>query len=154
MRTFSDIKGMPVYHQNGNMIGFVQDLVLSDGCVKGLLLDSKGFFQRHKIILLSDICSFGQDGIIVQNDCHLEEAKARSGYRLQTGKKSLVHKEIVSASGEKLGLLEDVYFSEKQGTIMAYELTDGFFADITVGTKTIPLDKCQANIGKDVIVLE
>lgn len=40
----------------------------------------------------------------------------------------------MSNEGKKLGLLEDVYFMEEVGTIVGYELTDGFFSDITEGS--------------------
>ena len=36
---------------------------------------------------------------------------------------------LFSEQGEELGLLQDVYFMEKMGTIVAYETTDGFFSE-------------------------
>ena len=154
MRTFSDIKGLPVYFLNGSHFGVVEDLVLSScGTVIGLLIDGNGLFQRDKVIYLSHIYSIGHDSILI-DEKRIQNEKVYRGYRLQTGHRSLMNKEILTTSGEKLGLLVDVYFSEKKGTIEAYELTDGFFADVTVGTKTVSVEKGKTKIGKDVIILE
>ena len=44
---------------------------------------------------------------------------------------------MISKEGERLGLLEDVYFLEEVGTIVGYELSDGFFSDIMEGKRVI-----------------
>jgi len=64
----------------------------------------------------------------------------------------LFRKPLLSSEGQKLGLLEDVYFTEEVGTIIGYEVTDGFFADITEGKKVIKTNE-PLKIGEDVIVV-
>jgi uncharacterized protein YrrD len=49
---------------------------------------------------------------------------------------------------EELGLLQDVYFREKMGTIIAYETTDGFFSESTVIESKQP-----PALGKDTIIV-
>ena len=44
---------------------------------------------------------------------------------------------MISEEGEPLGFLKDVYFQEEVGTIVGYEITDGFFSDITEGKQVI-----------------
>jgi uncharacterized protein YrrD len=63
-------------------------------------------------------------------------------------------KTVLTRDGERLGLLEDVYFSEQMGTIEAYELTDGFFADIAEGKKVVKASGEPLTIGKDTIVID
>lgn len=53
-----------------------------------------------------------------------------------------------SEMGEELGLLQDVYFKEKMGTIIAYETTDGFFSESTVIKSKQP-----PALGKDTIIV-
>jgi uncharacterized protein YrrD len=60
---------------------------------------------------------------------------------------------MISKSGESLGLLQDVYFHEELGTIVGYEITDGFFSDITDGKQIIHSEKPPA-IGKDAIIVD
>ena len=59
---------------------------------------------------------------------------------------------MISKEGERLGFLEDVYFMEEVGTIIGYELSDGFFSDIMEGKRVIRADQPPA-IGKDAIIV-
>ena len=49
-------------------------------------------------------------------------------------------------------MLDDVYFLEEVGTIVGYELTDGFFSDITQGKRVIRTPH-PPKIGKDAIIV-
>jgi uncharacterized protein YrrD len=44
---------------------------------------------------------------------------------------------LLTAEGEKLGLLEDVYFLEEVGTIVGYEVTEGLVADLVEGRRVV-----------------
>ena len=44
---------------------------------------------------------------------------------------------MLTAEGEKLGLLEDVYFMEELGTIIGYEVTEGLVADLVEGRRVV-----------------
>ena len=59
---------------------------------------------------------------------------------------------MITKEGERLGFLEDVYFMEEVGTIIGYELSDGFFSDIMEGKRVIRADQPPA-IGKDAIIV-
>ncbi|MGD6818209.1 PRC-barrel domain-containing protein [Metabacillus sp. 113a] len=155
MRTYGTLKGLPVFDaRNAACIGKVTDLVISAaGRVSGLVMDGKGLFKKDRFIPLSCISSVGEDGVMVGNPELLQPlAAAKEDYRFQ-GHGNLLNKTVYSKNGVQLGLLEDVYFSEQLGTIVAYELTDGFFADLTEGRKKVnPLSE-ELTISKDAIVM-
>jgi uncharacterized protein YrrD len=48
--------------------------------------------------------------------------------------------------------LEDVYFQEEVGTIIGYELSDGFFSDLVEGRRMIKKPN-KLFIGKDALVV-
>ena len=52
----------------------------------------------------------------------------------------LLGRMMISEEGERLGFLEDVYFMEEVGTIIGYEISDGFFSDIMEGKRVIKAD--------------
>jgi uncharacterized protein YrrD len=60
---------------------------------------------------------------------------------------------MLSKSGETLGMLKDVYFLEEMGTIVGYEITDGFFSEITEGNQMIQSEK-PLTVGKDAIIVD
>ncbi|MGM0835870.1 MAG: PRC-barrel domain-containing protein [Bacillota bacterium] len=153
MRTFSRVVGMLIYDAaSGNKIGRITDFCLVEpGQVKGLLVDGKGVFHRKKFLPFEYIKSFGDDGVMV-------EAHDLSSVTKEDGEVFFLHghgikgKSFLTWEGNKLGLLDDVYFEEETGTIVGYEVTDGFFADIAEGKKIIqhPADLI---IGKDTVVV-
>ncbi|MCA1031860.1 PRC-barrel domain-containing protein [Bacillus timonensis] len=154
MRTFSLLKGLPVYEEStGTMLGTVCDLCISnDGNVKSLVMDSKGLFQRDRLIPISSVTSFGSDGVMVASKHRLFPFHHDKQSFFLYNHHGLFRKPILTSEGEKLGLLEDVYFHEEMGRIVGYEITDGFFADITEGKKVIKTNQ-PLTIGKDIIVV-
>jgi uncharacterized protein YrrD len=156
LRTFSLLKDLPVYDEkSAEELGRVSDLCLtSDGKVNALIMKGKGLFERDRVVPIESISSIGDDGVMVSDRKLLElldnEADTPT-YFLHTHH-GLFRKPLLSSEGQKLGLLEDVYFTEEVGTIIGYEVTDGFFADITEGKKVIKTNE-PLKIGEDVIVV-
>jgi len=154
LRTFSLLKGQPVFeNRTGEKIGEVTDLCISnEGVVKGLLVKKGVFFKQTYFLDIQDVASFGWDGVMIEEDNHLERFKTNPEYTLNH-QHSLSGKMLLSKSGESLGLLQDVYFHEELGTIVGYEITDGFFSDITEGKQIVQSEKPPA-IGKDAIIVD
>ncbi|MDF0726820.1 PRC-barrel domain-containing protein [Cytobacillus sp. S13-E01] len=156
MRTLSLLKGVPVYNEKtGKLLGNVSDIcITTTGEVKSLVLDGKGLFSRDRLIPIASIASIGSGGVMVK--CNLETlpmVQQNKTTHFISSHHGLFRKPVLSAEGEKLGLLEDVYFQEELGTIIGYELTDGFFADITEGKKVVRTNQ-PITVGKDVIVVD
>lgn len=154
MRTFSLLKGQPVFETNsGQKIGEISDLCISsNGKVNGLLVKKGVFFKQTFFLDIQKVASFGLDGVMIEDDGHLEKLKDDPEYTL-THQHSLDGKMMLTKSGESLGLLKDVYFQEELGTIIGYEITDGFFSDLTEGKQVIQSGKPLA-IGKDAIIVD
>ncbi len=153
LRTFSLLKGQPIFEaRTGSKIGEVIDLYIIDGMVKGLMVTKGAFFKQNYYLDIHNVTSFGWDGVMIEDDDQLDKLKATPEYTL-THQHSLSGKMLLSRSGETLGLLEDVYFQEEVGTIVGYEITDGFFSDITEGKQVIHSQTPPA-IGKDAIIVD
>ncbi|MBD8069257.1 PRC-barrel domain-containing protein [Bacillus sp. PS06] len=155
MRTFSLLKGLPIYQTDkGKLIGHVSDICLSEeGTVEGILIDGKGLFQRDRLIPVESISSFGHDGVMIDSCVELKPIPKDQSKHFLYSHHGLYRKPVITEEGEKLGLLEDVYFQEEVGTIIGYELTDGFFADIAEGKKVIKT-KTPLTIGEEVLVVQ
>lgn len=156
LRTFSKLKGLPVYCcHNATILGHITNLCLSSkGFIFGLMMEGKGFFHRDKFIPIHSIYSIGENGVMVEQiETLLSIQDMKKQYTYNTYH-DLENKAVLTKEGNKLGLLEDVYFSEKLGTIEAYELTDGFFADIAEGKKVVKASGEPFSISKDAIVID
>ncbi|NMD70598.1 photosystem reaction center subunit H [Bacillus sp. DNRA2] len=153
MRTFSLVKGLPVFDlKNGEKLGDVCDLCISsDGKVEGLLLKKKSMFHKMNRVDISNIVSLGPDGVMVNRPQAIEPILDPPDFTIEHQHK-LTGKVVMTAEGENLGLVEDVYFLEELGTIVGYECTDGFFSDLKEGKRVVKTVQPPA-IGKDTIIV-
>jgi uncharacterized protein YrrD len=153
LRTFSLLKGLPVYElKSGVKIGIVCDLnISSNGLVKGLLVKKGVLIKKTFCIDIQKVTSFGFDGVMVEDGHVLELLTEPAEFTLENNDR-LQGRMMISEEGERLGFLEDVYFMEEVGTIIGYELSDGFFSDIMEGKRVIKADQPPA-IGKDAIIV-
>jgi uncharacterized protein YrrD len=154
LRTFSLLKGQPIFDtRSGTRIGEVIDICITgNGKVKGLLVKKGGFLKQTCYLDIQNVTSFGWDGVMIEDSAYLEKLKNNPEYTL-THQRSLNGTMLLSKSGDSLGMLKDVYFQEELGTIVGYEITDGFFSDITEGKQVIQSGKPPA-IGKDAIIVD
>lgn len=153
MRTFSLLKGLPIFElKTGAKIGEVCDLcVSSKGIVKGLLVKKGVILKKTLFLDVKNVSSFGFDGVMIEDREVLESLQIPNGYTIEN-RDRLLGRMIMTAEGEKLGFLEDVYFLEEVGTIIGYEISDGFFSDIMEGKRVIKAEQPPA-IGKDAIII-
>jgi uncharacterized protein YrrD len=153
LRIFSLVKGLPVYEkETGKVLGKIRDLCFTNaGKIEGFMMECKGFFGRSRYIPLTAISAIGTDGVIVADPSSIKHTfLPEQGYSLYTHR-GLAGKPVITSTGEKLGLLDDVYFHEHLGTIEGYEITDGFFADLTEGKKFIKT--APMTIGEEAIIV-
>lgn len=135
LRTFSLLKGLPVFTKEGQKLGIVNDLCISEsGKISGIVIQQPTLFKKNVYVALDEVKSFGPDGIMVTDT--YTGALPKAGMLLN--KDEWLGRMLFSEQGEELGWLQDVYFMEKMGTIVAYETTDGFFSESTYIPSELP----------------
>lgn len=68
MRTFSLLKGKPVFDNGGELIGEVCDICIGeDGLVTDLLLLGKGLIGKKYRLPIQSVTSFGNDGVMIDS---------------------------------------------------------------------------------------
>jgi uncharacterized protein YrrD len=154
LRTFTLLKGQPVFiSKTGKAVGVISDLQLShDGSIQAIVVDVKGLFGRDRHIPVQSVESFGHDGVMITNQDDRHTGFDKSGHYL-CHHHGLLGQLLYTTEGEKLGIVEDVYFDENLGTILGYEVSEGFFADLSEGKKVIKT-KAPLQFGEDIILIE
>ncbi|CAM5794180.1 MULTISPECIES: PRC-barrel domain-containing protein [Brevibacillus] len=143
MRKALDVVGMPVVClDTGEEIGVIRDILFdSDNWqVAGVLLSEQGWLQSGTYIPLGRIHAVGESCLTVSGKdaiTSLDQLAASEPTGVLTGKLKLKGKSVISASGNLLGRLEDVYFSADWEKIVGYELSNGWLADVTEGRKRL-----------------
>ncbi|MDR7315098.1 PRC-barrel domain-containing protein [Brevibacillus nitrificans] len=142
MRKALDVVGLPVVClQTGEAIGTVRDILCdSSWYVRGVLLSEQGWFHPGTYIPTERIHAVGESCLTVSGKDAITPLLHLAGLEpvgFVTGKTKLKGKAVITASGELLGRLEDVYFSANWEKLVGYELSNGWFADITEGRKRL-----------------
>lgn len=153
-RKAEDVIGLAVIHvHTGEKIGHVLDLYFDDaGVLCGLQLDSSGIWRKGPFLMSEDILAIGEDAVTVATDIDRSAVDISAFHSLREGRDKLKGKPVITKNGMELGWVEDVYFHAELGTIIGYELTDGFLSDITAGRKMLPR-LASYTIGTDAIVV-
>lgn len=156
VRRALDLIGSKVVHvDTGQMVGKVADLVFDrQGVCQGLVLEKKYWFTKPAFIPISHILSIGDDVITLRflpelNSDHIED----DWLYLNTGQPRIKGTPLITSTGKQLGMLQDVYFQAELGTIIGYEVSDGFFSDLLEGRQIIKQPK-NLTIGKDAFVID
>lgn len=155
MRRAFDVVGTKVIHvPTGELVGRVHDLLFNrEGCLQGLSLEKKYWFVKAPYIPISQILSIGEDVVTVNSLPSLNvDCIEQDWLYLNHGQRKIKGVPVITSNGKQLGILEDVYFQEEMGTIIGYELSDGFFSDLMEGRRIIRKPN-KLSIGKDAFVI-
>lgn len=156
MRNSQDVLGLPVLTiRSGKEIGMVRDLLFDNRqSLIGLLIESKGWTKRRHYIPMERIASFGSDAVTVDSEDALKTLTAEHDdvVGVCSGKHKLKGLPVITSTGDELGRLENVYFMEEVGTLVGYELTDGFLTDLKEGRKTLHTEE-SITWGNDALII-
>jgi len=125
--------------KTGTEVGIVSDLLFNaEPSLQGILLEVNGWFHRQKYVAKEAIV-IGSDVVLLEGKKHLEayNVEQPSWLSLSTGSRCLKGRQLLLSNGSELGMVENVYFMEEMGKIVAYELSDGIFSDWTAGRKLL-----------------
>lgn len=160
MMRLQHVIGLPVIEMSaGKQVGHVKDAWFDEHWqLGGIILDAgRRFFTSMKSVVWHDVLVCGEDAVIIMHEAAVKgTVKGDVQRTFSTGTVRLKDLPVITASGEQLGRVSDVYFGELQGTqIVGYELTDGFIADVLEGRKWLPapLQADEVMLGNDAIIV-
>ena len=155
MQKSQEVIGLSVIHlHSGKKMGVVKDILFdSSQSFVGILLEDGGWLRRRKYVPNDNIVSIGRDAVVIRSKEHIlpfdESTKDWTG--VCSGKKSLKGRPVLLTSGHELGIIENVYFMEEMGTIVGYELSDGWVNDVLEGRKVLKASE-PLIWGQDVLI--
>ncbi len=157
MRRAWDVLGLPVVClDTGEEIGVVRDILCDlTWRMLGVVLTETSLFQPGTFIPSEEIRAVGEDFLIVTGKdavTSLQVLADTETVTLTTGKRKLKGKPVMSADGEFLGVVEDVYFSPGWEKLVGCELSDGWIADVTEGRKRLPVSPAIV-WGKEILIV-
>ncbi|NPC93489.1 hypothetical protein HOO54_14900 [Bacillus sp. WMMC1349] len=152
MRTCNELEGLNVYdRQSTLLLGLITDICFShEGTCLGFIMEEKRRFYHHRSLLpLPSVTDINSNGVYVDFTQFKPMPIPKNSYSYD----QLKQKMVKTKEGSSLGILEDVYFASDSGIIVAYELSDGFFADLSGEKKQVHSSGEPLEVGKNSIVL-
>jgi uncharacterized protein YrrD len=156
LEKYSEVIGLPVICvEDGKKIGIIKDVVFCTKFkeVKAFILEHKGIEIRKKIILLKDVLSLGSDALVINDrNCltTLSKVKKTEDFKYSGKIKGL---KVFSKTGNDLGTVNDIIFDYKNASVEGVEVSDGFFQDIVLGRKVVPLFG-KVEVGSENILID
>jgi uncharacterized protein YrrD len=104
--------------------------------------------------LWKDLIALGEDAITIEQEEAITRLEDCEGYTsLINGDRKLKGLPILTANGQQLGIVDDVYLDQNLGKkVIGYELTEGFISDLKEGRKWLPLPE-SVTVGEDAIIV-
>jgi len=130
--------------EHGKIVGRVKDLIFSlrSGALYGIFVKLPFHKRQLGFVRSNQIRSIGKDAItILSSDCIGEEQRPQG----------ILDKHLLTQSGEFLGRITDVIFSERECLIVGLEISRSVFDDLKSGRKLWPLSP-ETTIGDVVLV--
>src|SRR5699024_4383191 len=95
-----------------------------DGRVVYLIVDDGEWYLGAKLLAFDDILGIGRDAVTTQTISNIKEIKEDDGV-LELVKKSIkiIESKVYSQSGEYIGLIDEYYINEDDGTIIECQLS-------------------------------
>lgn len=156
MRKSQEVIGLSVIdRKTGGKVGTVCDLLFDDKQQWiAILLECSGWLKRRKVVTTDGIFSVGKDAVILYSSEAIQplDEKAHVWTGLLSGDHRLRGRPMLSDTGMELGTIQNVYFLEKRGTLVGYELSDGFMSDLQLGRKVLTPEE-PVFFGKDVCMV-
>jgi uncharacterized protein YrrD len=151
MPRLSELLRRPVVSEDaGARVGEVADLLVDGGRVVGIVL-AGGIIASEHVLPFSDVRLFGEDTVIASSATALVNAKqwnksGLKGERLTSFKR----KQIVTTSGQALGVVGDVYVGG-DGEVIGYDVETRGFAGLVKRRQMLPAHGVTA--GRDALVV-
>lgn len=152
MQKVNQLYGKDIIHQStGNRIATVRDVVLDADSrhVVALLADEQNLLNTSYVLRWSAVAVVG-DVIIINSVLPLvavSEDQEVADLIGQTNR--ITGTTIISDGGQQIGTIGDLFIDD-QGTIVGYEVKQGFFTDLR-GRKFLPVNNVHT-VGKDALI--
>jgi sporulation protein YlmC with PRC-barrel domain len=154
MKRVTEIVGKKVVTtENGERLGRVNDVLLDTASARlvGLVV-SRHWFTDEEVLPFARVQTFGPAAVLVDSASSLVGAEAWDRRKLGAIRCSRLNgKEVVTATGSRLGILTDLVIDERTGCVNEVEVGDNATGMLKQWSR-IPCSQ-DVRIGRDAVVV-
>ena len=149
MKKGREFRNKPVIEAaSGKLLGYVKDIKSGQDNMRIEGIYSMSLADELLYIPFENICSLGRDAVLVES----WPLTGQNEGEICQGVNELTGIPVITLSGQSLGTIEDVVIEEKDGSIIGYEITDGYLKDLLVGRRIVSSGYVLTS-GADAVIL-
>ena len=155
MPTINELLGLPVINlSTGDQVGKVKNVVIDTANYRlvGVLLGHDGWFHAGRGILRGAMKNIGPDSITIEAETAIVSAETLTAQGRTILQEEIIGKELVTAEGNIIGTLTDIFLDVNTGLLTGYEVSDSIIKDLLDGRSSIPLPPRQ-RIGEETVIV-
>lgn len=156
MIRIQECKGVPIVClKDEGRLGFVSEpLYDTQNTVKGFLIESENGFSgkfRKKYIDLNDILKLNDEICVVYSKDSVKKYSRSRNLKKECALEEYMGREVLSESGENIGVVHDLVFDIETGNPEGFELSKGFMNDMIEGRRVVFM-KDGVEFGEEYII--
>ncbi len=153
---WSDLKGTSVVNVGtAEKLGSIEDMLL-DGAGKRVLgfrvRSGGGLRTHHEAMLLSDVKSFGDDAVTIDDQSRLNREDTFSDLRDSLTASGIVGSKVMTEDGQQIGSISDLSADMDAARVTDYQMGAGLLDRLRGQDHIIPVDAVRS-IGDGLVVI-
>ena len=155
MQKLRFVIGLPVLEtETGMQIGEITEVIvdIEAALVCGFIIAGANWFAFESFIAFEDLFNLGRDAMMVRNQDVVRQLNTLIVVNNKYYLRDLFDKQIFTDSGQRLGVLTDIFFDGMTGEIKWYQVSDSIISDLLYGRMMMPLPQVQT-VGEDKVIV-
>jgi len=157
MRKGSSVLGKDVLSlATGQKLHTIKDVVINEenDDIVALVLQEGGLLSSSLVVPVDRITSFGKDAVVVPDaDAVGRVSDFPEIQPLVERRGRITGRKVFTESGEDHGTIKDMYFDERSGRVVGFEVSGGIAADLAGGTSFVSVDQI-VRTGPDIVYIQ
>ena len=129
---------------DGVKLQTVSDLVVDAGArrVVALVVEEGGFMSSSIVVPTQEVESYGRDAVVVRSAESVMSVGDHADLRaLVERHEKIIGKKVFTTTGDDQGSISDLYFDERSGDVLGFEVSSGLLGDAAKGTSYLANDE-------------
>ena len=127
--------------EDGTKLEKVNGVIVDTGGQRlvALVVDQGGLMSSTRVVPIEEVSSFGRDAVVIGGRGSIVTTAEAPGLKeIVDHSEKIVDKKVFTVTGDEQGTIKDIYFDERSGNVLGYEVSGGLIGDAATGTSYLP----------------
>ena len=114
--------------EDGTKLEKVNGVIVDPGGQRlvALVVDQGGLMSSTRVVPIEEVSSFGRDAVVIGGRGSIVTTAEAPGLKaIVDQSEKIVDKKVFTVTGDEQGTIADIYFDERSGNVLGYEVSGG-----------------------------